>query len=129
MRQRAGISLFLLVVCGTLLISSWLARQVSAVSRDAYTNIEEFANVLTMVQKNYVDEVGTDKLIDGAINGMPCAAPSATVAASASRQRESRIGRRRMGGRGWEGYVTRDDTLPVGSGEVFPCAAVRFGAR
>ena len=70
MRQRAGISLFLLVVCGTLLISSWLARQVSAVSRDAYTNIEEFANVLTMVQKNYVDEVGTDKLIDGAINGM-----------------------------------------------------------
>jgi len=69
-RQRAGISLFLLVVCGTLLISSWLARQVSAVSRDAYTNIEQFANVLTMVQKNYVDEVGTDKLIDGAINGM-----------------------------------------------------------
>ncbi|MBX3028099.1 S41 family peptidase [bacterium] len=70
MRQRAGISLFLLVVCGTLLISSWLARQVSAVSRDAYQNIESFANVLTMVQKNYVDEVGTDKLIDGAINGM-----------------------------------------------------------
>jgi carboxyl-terminal processing protease len=69
-RQRAGISLFLLVVCGTLLISSWLARQVSAVSRDAYQNIESFANVLTMVQKNYVDEVGTDKLIDGAINGM-----------------------------------------------------------
>jgi carboxyl-terminal processing protease len=69
-KQRAGISLFLLVVCGTLLISSWLARQVSAVSRDAYTNIEQFANVLTMVQKNYVDEVGTDKLIDGAINGM-----------------------------------------------------------
>jgi carboxyl-terminal processing protease len=57
-------------VCGTLLISSWLARQVSAVSRDAYENIEAFANVLTMVQKNYVDEVGTEKLIDGAINGM-----------------------------------------------------------
>ena len=51
-------------------MSSWLARQVSAVSRDAYQNIEAFANVLTMVQKNYVDEVGTDKLIDGAINGM-----------------------------------------------------------
>ena len=70
MRQRAGISLFLVVVCGTLLISSWLARQVSAVGRDAYQNIEAFANVLTMVQKNYVDDVGTDKLIDGAINGM-----------------------------------------------------------
>jgi carboxyl-terminal processing protease len=69
-KQRAGITVFIVVVCGTLVLSSWLARQVSAVGRDAYQNIEAFANVLTMVQKNYVDEVGTDKLIDGAINGM-----------------------------------------------------------
>lgn len=70
MKQRAGITIFLIVVCGTLILSSWLARQVSAVGRDAYQNIEAFANVLTMVQKNYVDDVGTDQLIDGAINGM-----------------------------------------------------------
>ncbi|MEO8604117.1 MAG: peptidase S41, partial [bacterium] len=70
MRQRAGITLFLVVVCGTLLMSSWLARQVSAVGRDAYQNLETFATVLTMVQKNYVDDVPSDKLIDGAINGM-----------------------------------------------------------
>jgi carboxyl-terminal processing protease len=69
-KQRTGITVFVIVVCGTLLLSSWLARQVSAVGRDAYQNIEAFANVLTMVQKNYVDEVGTDRLIDGAINGM-----------------------------------------------------------
>ena len=70
MKQRAGITVFVVVVCGTLILSSWLARQVSAVGRDAYQNIEAFANVLTMVQKNYVDEVSTDQLIDGAINGM-----------------------------------------------------------
>ncbi|MGD9763923.1 MAG: S41 family peptidase [Candidatus Binatia bacterium] len=70
MKQRAGITLFIVVVCATLLASTWLARQVSAVGRDAYQNIEAFANVLTIVQKNYVDEVATDKLIDGAINGM-----------------------------------------------------------
>lgn len=70
MKQRAGITIFVVVVCGTLILSSWLARQVSAVGRDAYQNIEAFANVLTMVQKNYVDEVSTDQLIDGAINGM-----------------------------------------------------------
>ena len=70
MKQRAGITLFVVVVCGTLILSSWLARQVSAVGRDAYQNIEAFANVLTMVQKNYVDDVSTDQLIDGAINGM-----------------------------------------------------------
>jgi len=69
-KQRAGITVFVVVVCGTLILSSWLARQVSAVGRDAYQNIEAFANVLTMVQKNYVDEVSTDQLIDGAINGM-----------------------------------------------------------
>jgi len=61
---------FVVVVCGTLVLSSWLARQVSAVGRDAYQNIEAFANVLTMVQKNYVDDVETNELIDGAINGM-----------------------------------------------------------
>ena len=70
MKQRTGISVFVIVVCGTLLLSSWLARQDSAVGRDAYQNIEAFANVLTMVQKNYVDQVSTDQLIDGAINGM-----------------------------------------------------------
>jgi hypothetical protein len=56
-KQRTGITIFLVVVCGTLILSSWLARQVSAVGRDAYQNIEAFANVLTMVQKNYVDQV------------------------------------------------------------------------
>lgn len=70
MKQRAGITVFVVVVCGTLILSSWLARQVSAVGRDAYQNIEAFANVLTMVQKNYVDEVSTGQLVDGAINGM-----------------------------------------------------------
>jgi carboxyl-terminal processing protease len=40
------------------------------VGKDAYDNIEAFANVLTMVQKHYVDEVSTKNLIDGAINGM-----------------------------------------------------------
>jgi carboxyl-terminal processing protease len=69
-KQRAGITVFLFVVCGTLILSSWLARQVSAVGRDAYQNIETFANVLTLVQKNYVDDVTTEQLIDGAINGM-----------------------------------------------------------
>jgi carboxyl-terminal processing protease len=69
-KQRAGVTLFIVVVCGTLVLSSWLARQVSAVGRDAYRNIETFANVLTMVQKNYVDEVSTEQLVDGAINGM-----------------------------------------------------------
>jgi carboxyl-terminal processing protease len=68
--RRAGATFIVGVVCGALLLSSWLAQQVSAVGKDAYDNIEAFANVLTMVQKHYVDEVSTKNLIDGAINGM-----------------------------------------------------------
>jgi carboxyl-terminal processing protease len=44
--------------------------RVSAVGRDAYEGLEAFTNVLSIVQKNYVEEVGTQKLIEGAINGM-----------------------------------------------------------
>jgi carboxyl-terminal processing protease len=43
---------------------------VSAVAKDAYDNVELFANVLTLVQKNYVDNVSTQQLIEGAITGM-----------------------------------------------------------
>jgi carboxyl-terminal processing protease len=62
--------LFVAVLCATLLLSGWLAQKVSAVGDGAYQNIEAFANVLTLVQKNYVDQVTTQRLIDGAINGM-----------------------------------------------------------
>ncbi len=70
LKRHAGLTFVAFVVAGTLLLSSWLAQRVSAVGKDAYDNIEAFANVLTIVQKHYVDEVPTDQLIDGAINGM-----------------------------------------------------------
>ena len=36
----------------------------------ALNNVETFANVLAMVQKNYVEPVSTKELINGAITGM-----------------------------------------------------------
>ena len=47
-----------------------LAQRVAAVGKGTYENVEAFANVLTLVQKHYVDDVTTQQLIDGAINGM-----------------------------------------------------------
>ena len=38
--------------------------------RDTYKNLETFANVLTLIQQYYVDEVNSSKVINGAINGM-----------------------------------------------------------
>jgi carboxyl-terminal processing protease len=38
--------------------------------RDLYQDLETFANVLTLIQQYYVDEVDSGKVINGAINGM-----------------------------------------------------------
>ena len=44
--------------------------KVGAVPKDSYEGLENFTNILTLIQKNYVDEVQTKQLIEGAINGM-----------------------------------------------------------
>ncbi|MCX5854068.1 MAG: S41 family peptidase [Deltaproteobacteria bacterium] len=43
---------------------------VSAADRNIYKNLKTFNEVLKMVEKNYVEEMDTKALIDGAINGM-----------------------------------------------------------
>jgi len=45
-------------------------QKVAAVSSDPYAGLESFTSVLAIVQRNYVEEVATQKLVDGAINGM-----------------------------------------------------------
>jgi carboxyl-terminal processing protease len=45
--------------------------KVGAVGKDAsYENLQTFTNILAIVQKNYVDDVSTEQLVEGAINGM-----------------------------------------------------------
>lgn len=45
-------------------------QRVSAVGGEAYDRLETFTNILTIVQKNYVEEVETKELLEGAVNGM-----------------------------------------------------------
>ncbi len=42
----------------------------TAVDQTAYEKIETFTNIIGIIRKNYVDEVSTGDLIEGAINGM-----------------------------------------------------------
>jgi carboxyl-terminal processing protease len=49
--------------------SGWLAGKVSA-RQDDYENLEDFASILAMVRRHYVDDVTTQRLVDGAIRGM-----------------------------------------------------------
>lgn len=69
-RGMPAIAVLLLgAAIGFLLASHWVPT-VSAVPRQDYESLEAFSNILSIVKKNYVEEVDTQKLVNGAINGM-----------------------------------------------------------
>jgi carboxyl-terminal processing protease len=71
-KRRTGfwIGLLLGVVIAAVLGLGRGAERVGASTNANYEDLEQFTNVLSIIQKNYVDEVDTKKLVEGAINGM-----------------------------------------------------------
>ncbi len=69
MRTKARVTSAILVIAVAAMASGWLAGSVSARQED-YENLEDFASILSMVRRNYVDDVTTRRLVDGAIRGM-----------------------------------------------------------
>src|SRR5262244_4640802 len=64
---------FLFLVAGLALgffLSAHWVPNVAAVGRQDYESLEAFTNILSIVKKNYVEDVETKNLITGAINGM-----------------------------------------------------------
>jgi len=72
LRRRSLTGLLALFAILAVLFSGGRAvPRVDAVGKDAsYENLQVFTNILAIVQKNYVEEVSTEQLIEGAINGM-----------------------------------------------------------
>jgi carboxyl-terminal processing protease len=69
---KRGFPLVLLllgIALGFFLAAQWVPS-VSAVPRQDYESLEAFTNILTIVKKNYVEDVETKNLVSGAINGM-----------------------------------------------------------
>jgi carboxyl-terminal processing protease len=58
-----------LVVC-IFVIGDLAVQRAQALPDDTYKELQTFANVLAIVQKNYVEPVSTKDLINGAITGM-----------------------------------------------------------
>ena len=58
----------LVLVVSFLIVPS--PQQVASAARGTYDSLEKFANILSIVQKNYVDDVSMDQLVQGAIEGM-----------------------------------------------------------
>jgi len=71
-KRRTGLALAipLGVTLAVLLSGGRGAERVGASPNEAYEQLEQFTNVLSIVQKNYVEEVDTKRLVEGAINGM-----------------------------------------------------------
>src|SRR3989339_1441301 len=59
---------FCVAASGSLL--AWNYSLVTATTQDTYESLETFSNVLSLVQENYVEEVDSQKAIEGAIRGM-----------------------------------------------------------
>jgi carboxyl-terminal processing protease len=69
---RHSSSLAVLIVgiaVGFFLAAHWVP-DVSAVPRQDYESLELFTNILSIVKKNYVEEVDTKNLVNGAVGGM-----------------------------------------------------------
>jgi carboxyl-terminal processing protease len=70
-RRRATLTMVAFGVCMAVLFSGGRAvERVSAVPQETYDELETFTNILSIVQKNYVDQVNTKQLLEGAVNGM-----------------------------------------------------------
>jgi carboxyl-terminal processing protease len=69
--KRSVIKIIVVSLCvgaGSLL--AWNYSLVTATTQDTYQSLEAFSNVLNLVQENYVEEVDSQKAIEGAIKGM-----------------------------------------------------------
>src|SRR6201993_2766516 len=69
-RHRWSITLAVCLVSCFVVLQEVAVRRAQALSNDTYQELDTFANVLAIVQKNYVEPVSTKRLINGAITGM-----------------------------------------------------------
>src|SRR5436309_5042682 len=63
-------SVGLAVLVAVLFSSGGQPARAGAAAKESYEGLETFTNILSIIQKNYVDDVQTKQLIEGAINGM-----------------------------------------------------------
>lgn len=69
-KQIKLILIITVAVVFALNVGAYLPGPIAAKPSSTYENLKIFANALSIIQKNYVEEVETKDLIYGAINGM-----------------------------------------------------------
>lgn len=69
-KNRWTITLAIILIACFLVLQERAVQRAQALPRETYEDLETFAQVLAIVQKNYVEPVSTKHLINGAITGM-----------------------------------------------------------
>ena len=69
-RQQPRLWQMMVTVVLLLVIAAGFTRESSADSEAVYKGLKTFADVIEMIEKNYVDPVDTEKLVQEAIQGM-----------------------------------------------------------
>src|SRR5215813_14535137 len=69
-KNRWAITVAACLIACFVALEEVAVRRAQALPSESYQELETFANVLTIVKKNYVEPVSTKRLIDGAITGM-----------------------------------------------------------
>jgi carboxyl-terminal processing protease len=69
-RNRLVVAMAIALVVSLFVITDLAVRRAQALPDDTYKELQTFANVLAIVQKNYVEPVSTKDLVNGAIVGM-----------------------------------------------------------
>src|SRR6266436_8864475 len=69
-RNRLIVAMAIALAVCLFVIGDLAVRRAQALPDDTYKELQTFANVLAIVQKNYVEPVSTKELINGAITGM-----------------------------------------------------------
>src|SRR5271166_3749112 len=69
-KNKWAIAVAIALIACFLMLEERAVQRAQALPREDYQDLETFANVLAMVQKNYVEPVSTKELINGAITGM-----------------------------------------------------------
>ena len=101
-----------LVVC-IFVIGELAVQRAQALPDDTYKELQTFANVLAIVQKNYVEPVSTKDLINGAITGMLASLDPHSAYLTPDLYRDLEVETRgSFGGLGIE-ITVKDDTLTV----------------
>jgi carboxyl-terminal processing protease len=69
-RNRLIVAMAIALSVCLFVIGDLAVQRAQALPDDTYKELQTFANVIAIVQKNYVEPVSTKDLIDGAITGM-----------------------------------------------------------